>query len=200
MKRNRSASTSAFFNIRILVGLVLCLVGVGLAVFGLAHRNAGGEQIAFADSQTSNSPMRFSPTGGNPGTEAADLLRLEEYWFNRMTYPTGRFNPAWLRRAAAKHWQMQAAVPGRGGNNIWVPGASVPSSSSGEPATLALTNSAASTQIPLASANFDFTKSALTRGVTPLALSTTSFTSLGPLPEHMGGCSGCFDYPTTEGR
>src|SRR5207253_5026640 len=34
----------------------------------------------------------------------------------------------------------------------------------------------------------------------PLALTTTSFTALGPQPERMTGCSGCFDYTTTEGR
>ena len=36
--------------------------------------------------------------------------------------------------------------------------------------------------------------------LSPLALSTTSFIALGPQPERMTGCSGCFDYTTTEGR
>src|SRR5207248_11260141 len=30
--------------------------------------------------------------------------------------------------------------------------------------------------------------------------STTSFIALGPQPERMTGCSGCFNYTTTEGR
>src|SRR6058998_3115277 len=34
----------------------------------------------------------------------------------------------------------------------------------------------------------------------PNALSTTNFTALGPQPERMTGCSGCYDYTTTEGR
>src|SRR5207249_1638515 len=34
----------------------------------------------------------------------------------------------------------------------------------------------------------------------PNALSTTSFTALGPQPERMTGCSGCFDYTLTQGR
>src|SRR5260370_41339763 len=34
----------------------------------------------------------------------------------------------------------------------------------------------------------------------PLALSTTNFTALGPQPARMTGCSGCFNYTTTEGR
>jgi len=35
-------------------------------------------------------------------------------------------------------------------------------------------------------------------GIQPL--NTTNFTALGPMPEHMTGCSGCYDYGTTEGR
>jgi hypothetical protein len=31
-------------------------------------------------------------------------------------------------------------------------------------------------------------------------LGTTSFTALGPQPERMTGCTGCYDYGTTEGR
>ena len=34
----------------------------------------------------------------------------------------------------------------------------------------------------------------------PHALSTTNFTALGPQPLRMTGCSGCFNYTTTEGR
>ena len=33
-----------------------------------------------------------------------------------------------------------------------------------------------------------------------LSLDPVSFTALGPQPEHMTGCTGCFDYGTTEGR
>ena len=34
----------------------------------------------------------------------------------------------------------------------------------------------------------------------PLALNSNAFTALGPQPERMTGCSGCFDYTTTAGR
>jgi hypothetical protein len=36
--------------------------------------------------------------------------------------------------------------------------------------------------------------------MSPLRFSTSNFTALGPQPERMTGCSGCFDYTTTEGR
>ena len=93
-----------------------------------------------------------------PGGEADDLNRLEMEWHNRLTYPTGRFDPAWVRLAAAQDAQVQRAIP------------------AGIPATN------------------------LNQSGSPLVLDPSSFTALGPKPLHMTGCSGCFDYTTTEGR
>src|SRR5206468_4434578 len=74
-----------------------------------------------------------------------------------LTYPTGIFNPAWLRLAAAKDALIPHAIP-----------AGLP---------LNLKNTAS-----------------------PLALTTSGFTALGPQPERMTGCTLCFDYTITEGR
>src|SRR5881296_4018510 len=41
---------------------------------------------------------------------------------------------------------------------------------------------------------------AMLNPLSPLAFSTTSFIALGPQPERMTGCSGCFNYTTTQGR
>src|SRR5438067_12509450 len=41
---------------------------------------------------------------------------------------------------------------------------------------------------------------AMLNPLSPLAFSTPSFIALGPQPERMTGCSGCFNYTTTEGR
>ena len=84
------------------------------------------------------------------------LQNWNRSWHNRLTFPTGRFDPAWLRAAAAQHARMATGVP------------------AGQHLKLDLAN--------------------------PNALSTTNFTALGPQPERMTGCSGCFDYTTTEGR
>jgi len=92
----------------------------------------------------------------NPQEETAALSRLEQYWNDRLTFPTGRFNPAWVRAAAAEHARMSSGVP-------------------------------FGQQLKLNLANRN-------------ALSTTSFTALGPQPERMTGCSGCFNYTTTQGR
>jgi hypothetical protein len=94
--------------------------------------------------------------GSKPETEAAGLARLEQYWHDRLTFPTGRFDPAWVRAAADQHARMATGVP------------------AGQHLKLNLAN--------------------------PNALSTTNFTALGPQPLRMTGCSGCFNYTTTEGR
>ena len=90
------------------------------------------------------------------GTKLVVLAELEQYWHDRLTFPTGRFDPAWVQAAAAQHARMATGVP-------------------------------AGLHLKLDLAN-------------PNALSTTNFTALGPQPERMTGCSGCFDYTTTEGR
>ena len=46
--------------------------------------------------------------GDKPGE---DLARLKQYWHNRLTYPTGRFDPAWVREAAVQHARMPVGVP-----------------------------------------------------------------------------------------
>ncbi|HZT61309.1 MAG TPA: hypothetical protein VFA21_22065 [Pyrinomonadaceae bacterium] len=86
------------------------------------------------------------------------LLEQEEFWAARLTYPTGRFDPAWVREALKQDEAVERAVPAGRVNR------------------------------------------SLLNSPSPLSLSTSSFTALGPQPEHMTGCSGCFDYGTTEGR
>src|SRR5262245_28670290 len=138
---------AGFFNLRALLAVTLCFLGLALAIF------AARETLLRRVSQ----PARYLPVpGGNLQGEAAGLAELEHYWHDRLTYPTGRFDPAWLRAAAAQHARMATGVP------------------AGQHLKLNLAN--------------------------PNALSTTNFTALGPQPERMTGCSGCYDYTTTEGR
>src|SRR5262249_28901069 len=102
-------------------------------------------------------PARYMPVPGSDlRSEGARLGELEQYWQDRLTYPTGRFDPAWVRAAAAQHARMAIGSPGGAYQK-------------------------------LSRANL-------------LPLTSTSFTALGPQPERMTGCSGCFDYTTTEGR
>ena len=147
MKKNSSSTYSAFFNLRALVGFLFCFAGVLLALLAF-----GAFGVWDAEQ-----PARYMPVpGSSPEAEAADLGRLEQFWNDRLTYPTGRFDPAWLRAAAAQHSRMSRGIP-----------AGIPP---------------------------------LLNRLSPLALSPSSFTALGPQPERMTGCSGCYDYTTTEGR
>ena len=136
-----------FINLRVLLALLLAFTGVALAIFA-------GRDFAV---RSASEPDRYMPVpGSKPETEAAGLARLEQYWHDRLTFPTGRFDPAWVRAAADQHARMATGVP------------------AGQHLKLNLAN--------------------------PNALSTTNFTALGPQPLRMTGCSGCFNYTTTEGR
>ena len=151
----RSLGEGGFFNLRALIGFTVCFVGVALALF--AHFSSLTDHVSLPGETKASRPLPYMPAPGNrPETEAADLGRLERFWNDRLTYPTGRFDPGWLRAAAAQHARLPMGVP------------------AGVPAVL--------------------------NPLSPLGLSTTSFIGLGPQPERMTGCSGCFDYTTTEGR
>ena len=147
--KTKSTSQSAFINLRLLLGLTLG--SVGLALVMLAVKPSAEKPVP------SEKPLPYMPVPGeNPQDENAALTKLELYWFDRLTFPTGRFEPRWVRAAAAQHDRMQSRIP------------------SGQHLKLDFSN--------------------------PNALSTTGFTALGPQPERMTGCSGCFDYTLTKGR
>ena len=101
---------------------------------------------------------QFTP--GHAPTDAERLISEEEFWFHRLTYPTGKYSPAWTRKAAEQDRAIQSGVPA---------GRKVSSESLMKPGNA-------------------------------LALDPNAFTALGPMPEHMTGCSGCYDYGLTEGR
>jgi len=147
--KKKSTYRSAFFNARVLLGFTLCFLGAALAIFAL---NSATELT-----QDGAKALHYMPApGANPQEETTGLAQLEQFWFDRLTFPTGRFDPRWVRAAAAQHNQMPSGLP------------------FGQHLKLDLNN--------------------------PHALSTTGFTALGPQPERMTGCSGCFDYTLTEGR
>src|SRR5262250_574898 len=143
----RSPGEAGFFNPRALLGLTLCFVGLGLAIFAARESSLGRV----------SQPARYMPVPGSSiQGEAARLAELEQYWQDRLTFPTGRFDPAWVRAAAAQHARIARGIP------------------------------AGSYQKP--------------NPGRPSPLGYNTFTALGPQPERMTGCSGCFDYTTTEGR
>src|ERR1043166_2578524 len=147
LSRSISHRQGGFFNLRALLGLTLCFLGLALGIF------AAKQTLSQRESEL---PRYMPVPGENSRGEAAGLEQLEQYWHDRLTFPTGRFDPAWTRAAAAQHARMATGIP------------------AGQHPKLNLAN--------------------------PKALSTSTFTALGPQPLRMTGCSGCFDYTRTEGR
>jgi hypothetical protein len=102
--KTKRAGQSGFFNVRALVAFVLCLAGVVLAMFSftpLEGNRRGGHGSA-------EGLQRYMPV---PGGHPDDLNRMEEEWNNRLTYPTGIFDPAWVRAAAIQDSLITRAVP-----------------------------------------------------------------------------------------
>jgi hypothetical protein len=143
-------SQSGISTPRVLFGLGFCSVGILLAIFSFGALPFSHQRPAHMAQLERDMPVR----GGDPD----DLDRMEEEWNNRLTYPTGIFNPLWLRLAAAKDALIPRGIP------LGIPAKN------------------------------------LNQANAPLTLSSSSFTALGPQPEHMTGCTGCYDYVTTEGR
>src|SRR6266566_1836135 len=97
-----TVAQGGFFSLRALLGLTLCFLGLALGIF------AARESLLRSVSE----PPRYMPVpGGNLQGEAAGLAQLEQYWHDRLTFPTGRFDPAWVRAAAAQHARMTSGVP-----------------------------------------------------------------------------------------
>ena len=98
----RRLSESGSISLRTLLGLTFALSGIALAIF------AGKDGAA----RRSSDRDRYMPAPGiGSQEEGARLAQLEQYWHDRLTYPTGRFDPAWLRVAAAQHARMARGVP-----------------------------------------------------------------------------------------
>jgi hypothetical protein len=123
-----------------------------LMIAGSAHVRGSSHPIRAL-------PLYMALPGGDVGEQ---LSQMDGYWNDRVTYPTGNFNPAWLRHAAEQADKIPSGIPaGRQ-----------------QASARSASNAAASAS----------------------SLAPDGFTSLGPQPERMTGCGGCFDYTTTAGR
>jgi hypothetical protein len=122
-----------------------------------------GDEVTYRATATGSLPSRTAETEFSEGRQESDgerLLEAEMHWATRQGYPTYKFNPEWVRRAAQQDKLVERRTPS--GRNPKTSG--------------------------------DLLRK------NPLSLSNTGFTALGPQPERMTGCSGCFDYGSTAGR
>ena len=122
-------------GMRIVSIIVVCAAAFAAFVLGSQH---------WTGASPSATPPHYLPVPG--GERGEHFAAMDAYWNDRLTYPTGRFNPAWLRQAARQDKRIVSRVP----------------------------------------------TSAGPRG--------TTWTALGPQPERMDGCTGCYNYHKTEGR
>jgi hypothetical protein len=123
-----------------------------------ASETSGGVYTAIATGASSRVQAQAQFTAGVADHDGERLLEQEGYWIHRLSYPTGRFNPEWVRQAAEQDARIERGIPA--GRKV----------------------------------------SKESMKASPLALNPNGFTALGPQPERMTGCSGCFDYTTTAGR
>jgi hypothetical protein len=125
---------------------------------------------------------------GYADADAERMLTQELYWVDRLTYPTRRFRPEWVRGAAAQDERMARGIP-RGRRRG--PGPRGPAARG-----IGADNPAAQT----GSSGISSDAGAADAAVSALGATPSPFVPLGPKPERMTGCSGCFDYTTTSGR
>jgi hypothetical protein len=148
-----------------------------VVAIGVAQQRTGAPAQLSAYTAEQQALMKYTPNEGELGE---NLAGAESYWNTRITYPTGHFNAGWVRRAAAQDDQVERADEAAADNTPDPGAASGGSGGSSSPG-----GSAA----PLTSSSSE-----------PVAAATAPFVSLGPKPLRMTGCSGCYNYTSTEGR
>src|SRR5438105_3381784 len=102
--------SSGFFIPRLLLAITLCFSGVALAMFSLTPPSLLTDRVA-AVGKASPRLQRDMPIPGKERGDADQLNRMEAEWNNRLTYPTGIFDPAWLQAAALQDSLIQRAIP-----------------------------------------------------------------------------------------
>jgi hypothetical protein len=112
MKQKRT-STFGLVNSRFLLALALCSAGILLAISSFTGMGwISVDRLASSKERDDRDDLdrkeRYMPV---PEGEADDLDGLEVDWHNRVTYPTGRFDPAWVREAAAQDARIERQVP-----------------------------------------------------------------------------------------
>ena len=108
--KNKSSSNAGIFRPRFFLAFNLFASAALLAAAafsGMSDPSAGHARGANSEN-TGEGPERYMPV---PGGAPDDLDRLEMEWNNRLTYPTGRFDPAWVRAAAAKDGAIARGIP-----------------------------------------------------------------------------------------
>ena len=80
----------------------------------LGSANTGGKNTPILTATaigSSGSSVSTQFTPGHAPTDAERLISEEEFWYHRLTYPTGHYSPAWTRAAAEQDRAIKRGVP-----------------------------------------------------------------------------------------
>src|SRR5437868_138104 len=104
---------------RLLAALAL-LVLVAVGAVSLRLKETSSQTHLAPKASQGNAMLRGEAHGSersspdlsdDPSAEGDALRALDEYWRQRLTYPTGRYDPSWLFEAAAQDRQVPVGVP-----------------------------------------------------------------------------------------
>ncbi|MEP6956185.1 MAG: hypothetical protein ABI883_05115, partial [Chthoniobacterales bacterium] len=101
MKNNTPSPQSGFSRARLLLACGLGATALLLGIFAVAG-------VPSSLLRPAAEPPRYLAV---PGEKAEDLERIEAQWNDRLTYPTGQFDPAWVRRALVQDETIARSVP-----------------------------------------------------------------------------------------
>ncbi|MFZ1710565.1 MAG: hypothetical protein WAW20_18440 [Anaerolineae bacterium] len=96
--------------VRVLLGGALLLL-VMLAIFAPAAAPVPTLRRSGDAEPDRNLELYLAERGSAQNGESESLMAIGDYWYHRVSYPTGQFNPAWVREAAAQDSQVERAVP-----------------------------------------------------------------------------------------
>src|SRR2546423_12802490 len=105
--KKKSHQIAGLFGARVFVAFnLLCAAALlGVSAFQLT---SSADHAKDRDAKAEEAPEHYMPV---PGGEPDDLNRLELQWSDRLTYPTGRFEPAWVRQAAEQNARGSRSIP-----------------------------------------------------------------------------------------
>ena len=88
------------------------MVVAGLVIDGARPRTVLAAERAKETAQTATKAREAGGReAGEAVEEANELLKLEEYWAARVTYPTGRYDHRWLEEAAEQDSRIARGTP-----------------------------------------------------------------------------------------
>ncbi len=113
MSRNLRQKLGRTRNVMTLAAtLMLLLLVAGFGV--LVQMGLWAQGPAVSSPATANRLAQggyVAEPGEDPSEETKNLLSLGDYFYNRVSYPTGRFDQRWIGQAAAQDSAIQRGVP-----------------------------------------------------------------------------------------